>query len=83
MYKSNNKKRILIIIDNFGQGGAETMLVNLFPSLNKDFSIVLVTLNSISDFKKEEIICASRFILNFQSFKDAPRAIFQLKKISI
>ena len=40
--KSNNKKRILIVIVSLGRGGAEAMPVNTLMSLNESYSVILV-----------------------------------------
>lgn len=77
----SEKKRILILIDSLKRGGAETMLINLLPSLNKSFNLVLVTLNNESDFLEDEVIAYANYTLGHISSKDYPRSVSRLKRI--
>ncbi|MEP7229591.1 MAG: glycosyltransferase [Ginsengibacter sp.] len=75
------KKTIVHVIDSLGRGGAETMLVNLLEDLNNSYNVVLVTLNNLSHFSNDEIICKEKYCLNYYSHKDLPFAVIKLKKI--
>ncbi len=57
------------------------MLVGLLKDLNNAYSIILVTLNGVSEFQDAEIICDARYSLGYNSIKDIPSAVFKLRKI--
>ena len=77
----SEKKNILILIDSLERGGAETMLVNLLPSLNEIFNLILVTLNNESEFAEKETKTYAQYCLAHSSSKHYPRSIRRLKKI--
>ncbi len=49
------KKKIIWIIDSLGKGGAETLLVNLLPSIKDKYIVHLVVLSKVNDFGFEFI----------------------------
>ena len=75
------KKNIIIIIDSLQRGGAETMLINLLPTLNEHYNIVLVTLSNESHFSINEVKTYATYNLDHTSSKDFPRSIWRLRKI--
>lgn len=77
----SGKKNILILIDSLKRGGAETMLINLFPALNESFNLVLVTLTNESEFFEVEVKTYVKYCLEHNSKKDFPRSISRLKAI--
>src|SRR2546425_9385812 len=76
-----SKPVLLIAIDDFGIGGAEMLVIGELPDLSKHYNVVLVNLTAKSDFKKEEIICFKRYIINFRGKLSFPQCIIRLKKI--
>ena len=77
----NCKKVIIILIDNLKRGGAETMLINLLPDLNKVFNVVLVTLNGEKEFTENESRAYANYNLDHNTFLDLPKSIGALKRI--
>jgi len=75
------QKKILIIIDDLGRGGAETLLTGILADIKKHFSIILVTLSDKCDFYPEQIICDKKYSLGFQNKISIPSCISKLKKI--
>lgn len=75
------KPPLLIIIDNLAKGGAEIMLVELLPELNKFYKIILVTLSEKCEFEKEEIVCEHFYSLMFKNKLSLIPSVFRLKKI--
>ena len=75
------KKTLLLIIDNLGRGGAEMMLVDLLPELNNKFEVILVTLTHKNEFKEAEIICKHRYVLGFTNKLSLISCVFKLKRI--
>ena len=75
------KKTILVLIDNLGRGGAETLLMGILPELNKKFSVIIVTLSIEYEFGEQELICAEKYSLGFQGKYSFLPAILKLKRI--
>jgi glycosyltransferase involved in cell wall biosynthesis len=75
------KKTIVHVIDSFGRGGAETMLVALLPELSKAYDVILVTLNSDDDFENDRVNVYKRYCLHCNSRFAMPAAVLKLKKI--
>ena len=57
-----DKKNILLIIDDLGIGGAETLLVGILPDLNTIYNVILVTLTKKNDFGNQAFICKKKYI---------------------
>ncbi|MFZ4058014.1 MAG: glycosyltransferase family 4 protein [Ferruginibacter sp.] len=72
------KPTIVHIIDDFGRGGAETMLVKVTHALT-EYNNVVVTLYPRNEF--EEKIGDSFYCLHLQSNLAIPKAAFQLRQI--
>jgi glycosyltransferase involved in cell wall biosynthesis len=75
------KIKIVHIIDSFGRGGAETLLVNLLKDLNEAYELTLVTLFPQNDFPHEAIICKQFYCLHYKGFTSIPRCIMALRRI--
>jgi glycosyltransferase involved in cell wall biosynthesis len=75
----NHKKTILHIIDDFGRGGAETMVVAVIKKLN-DYNNIVVTLYPKNEFENE-LKYDKYYCLNLHSPLLTPLAAFQLRKI--
>lgn len=77
------KKKILWIIDSLGRGGAETLLVDLLPSLKNDFDIYLVSLSKKNDFDLTVIQNSVKSLirLDLKNKFDLFKLYFQLKDI--
>lgn len=77
----STRPAILIIIDDFGIGGAEILLAGILPALNARFSVVLVTLTEKCHFRNEEIVCDQKYSLGFTNKLSLLRCIMRLKRI--
>lgn len=75
------KPPLLIIIDNLAKGGAEVMLVELLPELNKFYEIILVTLSDKCEFEKQQIQYNYLYTLDFKNKLSLISCIFRLNKI--
>lgn len=75
------KPVVVHVIDSLARGGAETLLINLLPELNKMYEIILVTLTSESDFDEENIICKKRYSLGYKGSKSIISCAWALRKI--
>jgi glycosyltransferase involved in cell wall biosynthesis len=75
------KQTIVIVINDFGRGGAEILLVGILPELNERYNVVLVTLNDTSDFPEDEIMCSHRYVLGLNGRLSAIKGVFKLKQI--
>ncbi len=73
------KKTILHIIENFGKGGAETMLVTVLKELT-EYNNIVVTFTDVNHFE-EKINCTTQYNLQITSLTRLPAAVFKLKKI--
>ena len=49
------KEKIIWLIDSLGRGGAETLLVNVLPSLKNKYQIHLIVLSGINEFSYEHV----------------------------
>src|SRR3712207_2204964 len=76
---SEQRKKIVHVIDSLGRGGAETMLVDLLPDLASTYDVVLVTLGQQVDFPREQIVCSKMVNLHFKGVFDLPATIRELK----
>ena len=77
----SNKPVIVHVIDNLSRGGAETLLVDLLKDLQYHYDIILVTLNSFSEFSEEEIVCKKRYNLEYAGSFSFFKTIRALRKI--
>ncbi|MFT3978946.1 MAG: glycosyltransferase [Ferruginibacter sp.] len=77
----NSKPTILIVIDNFGKGGAEMLLVGIMPVLQQKYKVVLVILKDEFDFSKEQLGDAEVIRMYVKSKFSYLAAVFKLKKI--
>ncbi len=75
------KRKVIHIIDNLGRGGAETMLVELLPDLNKKYELILVTLTDRCDFDDNDLHYSKRYILQYKGYSDLWFAAKRLNKI--
>lgn len=75
------KLKLLIIIDNLKQGGAEVLLIGILPELNDQFDVVLVTLSPEWDFPEEKILCREKYELGFRNKYSLLSSPGKLKKI--
>jgi len=75
------KKRIIHVIDDLQQGGAETMLVDLLPDLSSEYDLILVTLGSKTEFDAEKLVCSERISLHYTGVKDIWKASRKLKSV--
>lgn len=75
------KPVILIVIDDLGRGGAETLLVGLLPDLQKRFRIVLVTLKDIDDFDISSVVGLQKHTLAVEGSLGLVMAVFKLRKL--
>ncbi|RYZ28632.1 MAG: glycosyltransferase [Chitinophagaceae bacterium] len=75
------KPLIVHVIDSLARGGAETLLVNLLPELNKFYEIVLVTLTAENDFEESQIVCKQRYKLGYNGPKSIFSCVLKLRKI--
>ena len=75
----NNKKTILHIIDDFGRGGAETMVVAVIKKLN-DYNNIVVTLYPKNEFGNE-LKFDKYYCLHLHSPLLTPLAALRLRKI--
>ena len=73
------KKTILHIINNFGRGGAETMLISVLKEL-KEYNNIVVTLCEENKFDNN-LQCDKYFCLNLKSIYFLPFKIFKLRSI--
>jgi glycosyltransferase involved in cell wall biosynthesis len=79
--KEMAKKTIIIVIDNFARGGAETLLVGILPELNQCYNVVLVTLTDYCDFRDDEIISSQKYTLGFTNKFAMIKCVQKLKRI--
>ncbi|TMI67819.1 MAG: hypothetical protein E6H09_23725, partial [Bacteroidetes bacterium] len=75
----HTKKTILHIIDNFGRGGAETMLVSVLKELN-EYDNIVVTLYEKNRFD-DSLQFDKYFCLKLRSVFFLPFKILQLRRI--
>ena len=75
------KKVLLLVIDNLAKGGAEVLLAGTLPVLNKEYSVILVTLTHECDFDNEEIVCEKKYTLGFNSKLSFFSCVWKLKRI--
>lgn len=73
------KKTIVHVIENFGRGGAETMLMQVLPQL-KDYNNIIVTFSNLNHFQ-EPVECSKQYNLEVKSLLQLPLAVVKLKKI--
>lgn len=76
-----SKPVIVHVIDSLAIGGAETLLVNLLPELDKYYEIILVTLTPENQFPEEKIICKERYSLGYKGSKSTLVCAMRLRKI--
>ena len=75
------KKTILYIIDSLERGGAEIMLVSPLAEIQRNYTIVIVTLRPENVFTKQELISDKIYCLHMSSRTEIFRASTKLKKI--
>lgn len=75
------KPVIIHVIDSLQRGGAETLLINLLPVLNRYYDIILVTLIPENDFDEELIVCKERYCLQYKGATSILASVFALRKI--
>ncbi len=75
------KKTIVHIIDDFGRGGAETLLYGIFNDLAETYNIVLVTLTERTDFDLSKLNYADRYSLGHTKNIHLFRSALRLRKI--
>lgn len=75
------KETIVIVIDNFKKGGAETLLTGILPDINKRFCIVIVTLSEECDFAEKDLTYYRRYCLGFKNKLLIFSCILKLKEI--
>src|SRR5688572_22732137 len=75
------KPTIVHVIDDLSRGGAETLLLDLLSELNIHYNVVLVNLNSHSEFEPAYVQCAHRYILNYSHKAKFPLVVYKLKQI--
>ena len=75
------KKKLLIIIDNLKQGGAEMLLAGILPEINLKYDVFLVTLTSGCDFNENQIAFKERFVLGFSGKVSFFSCVVKLRKI--
>jgi glycosyltransferase involved in cell wall biosynthesis len=73
---------IVHVVEDLNRGGAETLLTDLLPELNKYYKIVLVTLKPGNTFGDEMIkSCYGYYCLDYKGFRTFYSSIRKLKKI--
>jgi len=75
----NEKKTILHIINNFGRGGAETMLVSVLKEL-KEYNNIVVTLYEENRFD-DDLVFDRYYCLKLRSVFFLPLSIIKLRRI--
>ncbi len=77
----NQKKTLLLIIDDLGRGGAEMLFMGILSDLNKRYSVIIVTLIDKNDFEEHIMSCDKKYSLGFNNKISFFSCVSKLRKI--
>ena len=75
------KKTLLLVIDELGRGGAELLLMGILFELNKRYSIILVTLREENSFEEDKLTFKEAYSLGFNKKISLFSCVRKLKNI--
>lgn len=77
----NQKKTLLLVIDELGRGGAEILFMDIISDLNKKYSVIVVVLSDKFENDFQRIVCEKKYSLGFNGKFSTISCVRKLKKI--